>query len=130
MYRAVTHGIAVEVQTFFLPDHSEPQNNHFVWAYRITIANGSDDIVQLRRRYWKIMDESGHVEEVEGQGVVGEEPHLKPGESYTYTSGCPLRVPSGVMQGHYTMERGGGETFEVAIPAFSLDLPESRRTLN
>lgn len=104
MYRAVTEDIVVEAQPFFLPDHSEPENDHFVWAYRITIENGSDRPVQLRRRYWKITDGAGHVEEVEGAGVVGEEPRLLPGESYTYTSGCPLKVPSGVMQGRYTMQ--------------------------
>ncbi|MCP1198608.1 Co2+/Mg2+ efflux protein ApaG [Notoacmeibacter sp. MSK16QG-6] len=130
MYRAVTEDIVVEVQPFFLPDHSEPQDNHFVWAYRVTIANGSDRAVQLRRRYWKITDGAGRVEEVEGAGVVGEEPRLMPGESYTYTSGCPLTVPSGVMQGHYTMQLDTGERFQIAIPAFSLDLPDDERTLN
>ncbi len=130
MYRAVTDDIAVEVQPFFLPDHSEPENDHFVWAYRITIENGSKRPVQLRRRYWKITDGAGHVEEVEGAGVIGEEPRLLPGESYTYTSGCPLTVPSGVMQGYYTMQLDTGERFRIAIPAFSLDLPEEKRTLN
>lgn len=130
MYRAVTQDIAVEVEPYFLADQSNPRENRFVWAYRVTIANGSEQAVQLLSRYWHITDEAGHVEEVRGPGVVGEQPRLSPGDSFQYTSGCPLSTPSGIMVGHYTMQGPGGNRFDIAIPAFSLDLPDGRRSVN
>lgn len=130
MYRAVTQGIAVEVEPFFLEGQSEPEENHFVWAYRVTIANGSAEPVQLLSRYWHITDANGRVEEVRGPGVVGETPRLAPGDSFQYTSGCPLSTSSGIMVGRYTMEGKGGRRFDVAIPAFSLDLPDGPQSLN
>lgn len=130
MYRAVTEGIEVQVEPFFLEDQSDPEDGRFVWAYRVTIANASEQRVQLLSRYWHITDANGHVEEVRGPGVVGETPHLDPGDSFQYTSGCPLSTPSGIMVGHYTMAGKGGRRFEVAIPAFSLDLPDARPTVN
>lgn len=130
MYRATTHDIEVSVEPFFLPERSEPDENRYFWAYRVTIANQSEHPVKLVSRYWRIVDATGKVEEVRGPGVVGEQPELDPGDSYQYTSGCPLTTPSGFMQGRYTMTDGRGGTFEVDIPAFSLDLPEARRRLN
>lgn len=130
MYRAVTRNIEVLAEPFFLPDRSDPAESRYVWAYRITIANHSNRRVRLLSRYWKITDENGHVEEVRGPGVVGEQPELSPGDSYQYTSGCPLTTPSGIMVGSYTMRDEGGAQFEVAIPAFSLDLPGNRPVVN
>ncbi len=130
MYSAVTHGIEVAVEPFYLKDQSSPDENRFVWAYRVTIDNRSGRFVQLLSRYWRITDSNGKVEEVRGAGVVGEQPELNPGDSYQYTSGCPLATPSGVMVGSYTMRTQDGGTFDVAIPAFSLDMPGAKRTMN
>jgi len=130
MYRAVTRGIEVSVEPFYLEEQSNPDENRYVWGYRITIANNSTETVQLRSRYWQITDANGHVEEVRGAGVVGEQPTLEPGDSFQYSSGCPLTTTSGVMVGRYQMQGNGGSMFEVDIPAFSLDIPEQRRTLN
>jgi ApaG protein len=130
MYRAVTQEIEVTAEPFYLPDRSDPTENRYVWAYRITIANHSDGQVQLLTRYWHITDGAGRVEEVRGPGVVGEQPTLDPGDSYQYTSGCPLTTPSGIMVGHYTMRDAAGALFDVKIPAFSLDLPGELRTVN
>ena len=130
MYRAVTRGIEVSVEPFYLEDQSEPDENRYVWGYRITIANNSTETVQLRSRYWQITDANGYFEEVRGPGVVGEQPTLEPGDSFQYSSGCPLTTTSGVMVGRYQMEGNGGSLFEVDIPAFSLDMPDLRPTLN
>jgi ApaG protein len=130
MYRTTTRNIEVSVEPFFLADRSDPAESRYVWAYRVTIDNQSDDLVMLVSRYWHITDGLGQVEEVSGPGVVGEQPELNPGDSYQYTSGCPLSTPSGIMVGHYTMKTSEGETFDIAIPAFSLDMPGGRRTMN
>lgn len=130
MYRSTTRNIEVAVRPFYLPDRSDPAESRYVWGYRVTIANNSDTPVQLLARYWRITDGLGRVEEVRGPGVVGEQPELGPGDSFQYTSGCPLRTPSGFMVGTYTMRSGEGEFFDVAIPAFSLDLPDRSRSLN
>ncbi|MEO9339364.1 Co2+/Mg2+ efflux protein ApaG [Mesorhizobium sp. SB112] len=130
MYRAVTRNIAVVVQPFYLEEQSSPAENRFVWGYRITIDNQSNDSVQLMSRYWRITDGNGTVEEVRGAGVVGEQPELDPGDSYQYTSGCPLTTPSGIMAGLYTMRNERDEVFDIEIPAFSLDLPGARRVVN
>lgn len=130
MYRAITRDIAVEVEPFYLEERSDPAENHYVWGYRVTIENNSDAFVQLLARYWNITDSTGRVEEVSGPGVVGDQPELNPGDSYQYTSGCPLSTPSGIMFGRYTMRTEAGEMFDVDIPAFSLDLPNVKRRLN
>ena len=130
MYSAVTRNILVEVEPFYLDERSDPAENRYVWAYRITIANRSDSFVQLLSRYWHITDGQGRVEEVRGSGVVGDQPELNPGDSYQYTSGCPLSTPSGIMVGRYTMRDAAGQMFDVAIPAFSLDLPGTKRVVN
>ncbi|MBD8893149.1 Co2+/Mg2+ efflux protein ApaG [Roseibium litorale] len=130
MYRAVTAGIEVSVEPYYLDDESEPEKGHYVWAYMVEIRNDTSAPVQLRTRYWKIMDGLGRVEEVRGPGVVGEEPVIEPGETYEYSSGCPLKTSSGIMVGSYGMEREDGTKFDVEIPAFSLDLPDEVRSLN
>jgi len=130
MYSAVTRDIEVSVEPFFLEDRSEPEDNRYFWAYRVTIVNRSEMTVQLLSRYWRITDATGHVEEVRGPGVVGEQPELNPGDSFQYTSGCPLTTPSGFMAGRYTMRAGTAERFDIEIPAFSLDLPGGAPTVN
>ncbi|WP_417423359.1 Co2+/Mg2+ efflux protein ApaG [Hoeflea sp.] len=130
MYRALTRDIEVTVDPYYLEDQSDPGDGRYVWGYRVVIANYSDQIVQLRSRHWRITDENGIIDEVRGPGVVGEQPVLGPGDTYEYTSGCPLDTPSGVMVGSYQMQSSEGELFDVEIPAFSLDLPGMARTLN
>lgn len=130
MYRATTSGVQVTVEPRFLPEHSDPEAERYVWAYRVEIRNLGPRTVQLRNRYWCITDALGRVEEVRGPGVVGEEPILAPGGAFQYTSGCPLTTPSGIMVGRYEMEAESGERFLVDIPAFSLDLPDSEVSLN
>lgn len=130
MYRAVTRNIEVIVEPIYLADRSDPSESRYVWAYRVTIANHSDEFVQLLTRYWHITDGNGKVEEVRGPGVVGDQPELNPGDSYQYTSGCPLTTPTGFMVGRYTMRDAEGALFDVQIPAFSLDLPGELRTVN
>lgn len=130
MYRLTTRHITVTVTPSYISEQSSPEDGRWVFAYRVEIENGSRETVQLRSRYWQIADSSGHVEEVRGTGVVGEEPILSPGDSYTYTSGCPLGTPSGIMHGSYRMQRTDGSMFDVLVPAFSLDAPGLARTLN
>jgi ApaG protein len=130
MFSATTHNIEVSAEPFFLEDRSNPAEDRYVWAYRITIANRSDEPVKLMSRYWHITDALGRVEEVRGSGVVGEQPELRPGDSYQYTSGCPLSTPSGIMVGRYTMRNAQGLEFEIDIPAFSLDMPGTPRSVN
>jgi ApaG protein len=129
-YTATTRHITVSVTPVYLEHQSMPEAGRWVFAYKVAIENGSRETVQLKSRYWHITDANGHVEEVRGPGVVGEEPILSPGDSFSYTSGCPLPTPSGIMRGHYVMETAGGRLFEVAIPAFSLDAPAEKRLLN
>ncbi len=130
MYSAVTDGIAVTAEPFYLEDQSDPSDGRYVWGYRITIANNSAAPVQLLSRHWRIVDANGRVEEVRGPGVVGEQPVIDPGERYEYASRCPLSTASGMMSGSYTMTGEDGQHFPVAIPAFSLDSPGLRRSLN
>ena len=130
MYEAVTRGIAVRVQPQFLPAESSAEQSRYFWAYTVEIENRSDETVQLQTRFWRITDGLGRVETVRGAGVVGESPVIRPGDSYTYTSGCPLSTPSGIMAGRYGMVATNGEVFDVDIPAFSLDSPAAPRTLN
>lgn len=128
MYSATTRDILVEVQPVFLEGQSEP--GQYVWAYRVRIANGGSETVQLISRYWHITDELGRVQEVRGAGVVGEQPVIDPGKDYEYASGTPLQTPSGIMRGNYQMRTLSGESFEIEIPAFSLDSPHEARKLN
>jgi ApaG protein len=130
MYRAVTRNIEVVVKPRFVADRSAPENNYFFWAYTISITNSGDETVQLKTRHWRITDANGRLQEVRGAGVVGEEPVLKAGESFEYTSGVPLQTPSGFMAGTYGMVSATGEHFDIDVPAFSLDSIEAKRTLN
>lgn len=123
-YVSVTRGVSVAVRPYFLVDQSQPDDGHYVWAYRVRIENQGRVAVQLLRRTWRITDAHGRTQHVHGAGVVGEQPLLEPGESFEYTSGTPLDTPSGFMVGAYHMiVPASGETFDVAIPAFSLDSP-------
>lgn len=130
VYALTTRSIRVSVEPEYLDDQSEPDEHRFVWAYHVRIENQGTQTVQLLSRYWHITDELGHIQEVAGDGVIGEQPVLEPGDSFEYTSGTPLGTASGIMQGHYVMESDTGETFEVSIPAFSLDSPYQGRMLH
>lgn len=130
MYTETTRGITVTVKPFYLDDQSSPADNHYVWAYRVRIENHSAQTVQLKRRHWRITDALGRMQEVQGAGVVGEQPVLHPGESFEYTSGTPLPTSSGIMAGEYQMEDEHGGCFDVTIPAFSLDSPHEPVRLN
>lgn len=130
MYSATTRNIRITVEPMFLEDQSEPERDHYLWAYRVTLENQGQETVQLLNRYWHITDGLGRVQEVRGPGVVGDQPVLQPGAQYQYTSGCPLKTPSGVMLGSYDMVRPDGSHFDAQIPAFSLDSPFEARKLN
>jgi len=120
-YKQTTEEITVSVEPFFLDEESEPDENIYVWAYHVRIENNGAETVQLQSRHWRITDACGNVREVNGDGVVGEHPVLKPGESFEYISGAHLPLPSGIMVGYYQMKPDGGIPIKVDIPAFSLD---------
>jgi ApaG protein len=120
---AVTRGVRVHVESEYAAERSQPSQNQWFFLYTITIANEGHEIVQLLTRHWIITDATGRIEEVRGPGVVGKQPILKPGESFTYTSGCPLNTPFGVMQGTYQMVTDGGDHFDAAIAPFTLSEP-------
>jgi ApaG protein len=130
MYRAVTRSIEVSVAPQYVADQSAPEQGHFFWAYTIEITNQGGETVQLKTRHWRITDAHGRLQEVRGAGVVGEQPVLEPGQSFKYTSGVPLPTPSGFMAGSYGMVTAAGERFDIEIPAFSLDSPDLKRTVN
>jgi ApaG protein len=129
-YTAITRGIEVSVEPTYLEANSSPGSSQYVWAYRVTIENQGLETVQLLSRHWMITNARGEFTEVKGPGVVGEQPVLKPGESYAYTSGAPLNTPSGMMGGAYQMESESGERFDIEIPTFSLDSPNQGVLLN
>ena len=130
MYRAVTRQIEVVVEPCFLPERSSIEKGQFFWAYTVAIVNSGIETVQLQRRHWIITDGTGRQQEVHGEGVVGEQPVLAPGERFEYTSGVPLPTASGFMTGTYQMVSESGERFDIDNPAFSLDSPHMKRTLN
>jgi ApaG protein len=130
MYRAVTRRIEVTVEPNFLPERSSAERSRYFWSYTIVITNAGDETVQLRTRRWLITDATGRQQEVRGEGVVGEQPVIAPGEHFEYTSGVPLSTPSGFMTGSYEMETETGERFEIDVPTFSLDSPSGKRVLN
>src|SRR5215470_9250551 len=130
LYRATTREIEVRVTPRFLEERSSPDKGQYFWAYTIEIVNGGAETVQLQSRHWRITDALGRTQEVRGAGVVGEQPVLKPGQSFEYTSGVPLTTASGFMTGTYGMMSAKGERFDIEIPAFSLDSPGMRRTVN
>ena len=129
-YSAETNGILIRVRPSYLAGQSDPEAGRWVWAYQVEIVNLSGSTVQLMARRWTITDAHGHVEEVRGPGVIGEQPVIAAGASYSYASGCPLPTDSGSMVGAYFMTDAEGRSFEADIPAFSLDTPGARRVLN
>lgn len=122
---AITDGVRVTVTSRYLPEQSTPREKRYVFSYNVRIANESRETVQLQNRHWVITDGNGKVQEVRGPGVVGAQPVLEPGKSFTYTSGCILETPRGVMHGSYEMFRGKGPSFEAEIAPFALELPHS-----
>ena len=123
MFTKTTRDIKITAIPQFLPEHSDPEQAHYVWAYTIEIENTGNETVQLLSRHWHITDAKGLVQEVRGAGVVGEQPVLGPRDAFRYTSGTSLGTPSGIMVGEYQMSTPGGEPFEIDVPAFSLDSP-------
>ena len=124
MYQQQTRSVVVSVVPFYVEAQSSPERGRYVFGYRVRIENRGPETVQLLRRHWRITDALGRMVEVRGDGVVGEQPVLSPGESFEYVSGTPLGTPSGIMVGSYQMvATTTGETFAAAIPAFSLDVP-------
>lgn len=130
VYERVTRGIRVMVRPAFLDDQSDPEAGRYLWSYTVTIENKGSETVQLLSRYWHITDAVGHIQEVRGPGVVGAQPVLEPGQSFEYTSGCPLPTASGAMEGRYQMKAASGEAFEAQIPAFLLESPHERRQIH
>ena len=129
-YVANTRGIVVSVEPTYLETRSSPEISQYFWAYRVIIENQGRETVHLLSRHWMITNARGELTEVKGPGVVGEQPVLKPGERFEYTSGAPLNTPWGMMGGAYQMETESGERFDIEIPTFSLDRPNQSRFLN
>lgn len=130
MYVAVTHDVRVTAEPEFSPERSDAEAGQFVWTYTITIANEGALAVQVLARHWRITDAQGRVQEVRGSGVVGQQPIITPGASFRYTSACPLPTASGFMAGTYRCVDENGASFDVDVPAFSLDSPHLRRVVN
>jgi ApaG protein len=127
---AKTLGISVSVEPTYVETRSSPENSQYFWVYRVIIENQGRETVHLLSRHWMISNARGEFTEIKGPGVVGEQPVLKPGESFEYTSGAPLDTPSGMMGGAYQMESESGERFDIEIPTFSLDRPNEGVILN
>ena len=131
MYEQETAGLVVRVEPSFLPEESQPDEGRFVWAYTVEIENRTREPVRLVARFWRITDENGHTQEVRGEGVVGQQPVIGPGQRFRYTSAAPLAAPSGVMMGAYSMQRtDNGEAFDISVPLFALDSPHQTRLAN
>jgi ApaG protein len=124
-FEKITNDIRVSVEPEYLENQSQPDEHHFVWAYHVKIHNLGNDNVKLLNRYWKIVSETGGVQQVDGAGVVGVQPELGPDQQFEYTSGTHLDTPSGIMMGAYEMTDDLQQSFNVEIPAFSLDSPGS-----
>lgn len=129
-YIQTTREITISVDPIFLDDESDPEAGLFFWAYHVIITNNGEETVQVVSRYWRITNSLGTLQEVRGEGVVGEQPVLGPGEAFEYTSGTPLSTPSGIMGGSYQVTSSCGEAFEINIPTFSLDSPYEGHTVN
>lgn len=124
MQSKISDGVQISVETFFQKDYSNPLQNEYMFAYRITIENHNSFPIKLLRRYWEIFDSNGEQREVEGEGVVGVQPMIMPGKNYQYVSGCHLKSELGKMQGYYTMENvSTKEPFKVLIPTLQLIAP-------
>lgn len=130
LYVSNTNGVEVTVRPEYVDSQTSLLGDIFIWAYHVKIENKSSDTIQLVSRYWKIVDEKGGIQEISGEGAVGEKPILIPNANFQYTSGVHLRYHSGIMSGHYNMKKSSGEFFEVKIPAFSLDVPNLKDTIN
>jgi len=130
LYTATTKGVRVSVRSSFDHERSEPDEHRYFWTYQIEIANVGERTVQLTHRHWRIIDALGRDRDVRGPGVVGEQPTLKPGQKFQYTSGCPLTTPSGIMDGTFLMVDEDGAAFDVKVPTFSLDSPSPRGRMN
>lgn len=130
MYQEETQGVRVTASPSFMDGESSPAQGRYFWAYTIEIVNLSERTVQLMTRHWFITDGRGEVHEVRGEGVIGQQPVLRPGESFSYTSGCPLMTPDGSMRGFYAMMAEDGTVFDVAVPLFPLDSPYVRKVLH
>ncbi|WP_339635742.1 Co2+/Mg2+ efflux protein ApaG [uncultured Sneathiella sp.] len=129
-YSKITENIMVSVTPVYLTERSRPADGLYVWAYQVRIENQGSRSVTLRNRHWRITNADGHTETVDGEGVIGEQPVLAPGDVYEYTSGTPLSTSSGIMVGSYDMESEEGKIFAVDIPAFSLDSPDSMSSVH
>jgi ApaG protein len=131
IYQGESFGIRVTVRVIYLEDQSRPDERHFVWAYQVKIENIGIVTMQLLRRTWVITDGNGHMQQIHGPGVVGEQPVLDPGDAFEYTSGTPLDTPTGFMTGLYHMTAvDSGEMFDITIPPFSLDSPHADRRVH
>ena len=130
MYQTETHGIRISVTPRFMEGESAPERDHYFWAYTIEIVNLSARTAQLMTRHWLITDGFGRLQEARGEGVVGKQPVLRPGESFSYTSGCPLGTPHGSMRGYYAMRGEDGLMFDVEVPLFALDSPYVKKVLH
>ncbi len=122
---SITQGIRVTVRAVYVPEQSAPRAHRYVFAYTVRIANEGSESAQLRTRRWVITDANNKIEEVHGPGVVGQQPFLRPGDHFEYTSGCVLQTPRGEMRGTYQMHRSDGTSFDASIAAFALALPHS-----
>ena len=125
MSESITEGVRVIVKPAFWPERSSPEQNQWAFTYAVTVVNEGTRAATLRARHWVITDASGRVEEVRGEGVVGKQPRLEPGDSFEYTSWAMLRTPFGTMRGEYVMERGDGSKFEAKIAEFVLTMPNA-----
>jgi ApaG protein len=129
-YVATTKDVQITVWPEFIDSKSSIVGDIFIWAYHVRIDNNSLEQIKLVNRYWKIIDERGIIQEISGEGVIGEQPLIKVGTHYQYSSGVHLRYHSGIMTGHYQMQKPNGEVFNVAIPTFSLDVPSIKPVIN
>lgn len=130
LFEQRTKDVVVRVEPEFLAEQSSVSDSRFIWAYTVEIDNQGPEDLQLTGRFWQIADSRGQVQEVRGAGVVGEQPTIKSGETFRYTSGAPLSAPSGMMRGTYRVESKGGDSFDIDIPAFVLDSPHEGLVLN
>lgn len=129
-YSIITQDVDITVWPEFIDSKLNPIENLFIWAYHVRIQNKSDEPIKLLSRYWRIVDANGIIQEVSGEGVIGEQPKILPQASYQYSSGVHLQSPSGIMMGHYQMQKDDGIIFNAKIPHFSLDVPSSKGVVN
>ena len=130
MYERRTKDVIVRVEPDYLDEQSSPRDSRFIWAYTVEIENCTEVDLKVVERFWQIADSRGQVQEVRGSGVVGEQPVVRPGETFRYTSGAPLTAPSGMMLGNYGLETPEGDQFTVDIPVFLLDSPHEMRAMS